>query len=148
MVAVDSDRRVEETQAQFTTVRALVLGIESAGKIGRRDYVKTNLNPRLPQYGFSPFVLLAVTPLGEDPYFQIQTFEDPADGRTDEEIYPLIEADFRETVSDPSFVVRRGRLGFYPDGIREMHGQAVVPGSASAIEAVLGVMIPKSPETL
>lgn len=147
MVAVDSDRSIEETQAQFTTVTTLVRRIE-AGGVDKKSLVKTNLNQRLPQYGFSPFVLLAVTPLRGDPYFQLQVFEEPVDGRTDEEIYPLIEASFEEAVTDPSFVVRRGRVGFYPDGIGEIHGQAVVPGSASAIEAALGVIVQKPSETL
>lgn len=146
MTAVDADpiidAKLRKEQEQFAAVQSTVMGAEASSGEAKRAYVDTNLKHKsLLGRGFSPFILLLVSPAGENqkPYFYLKTYEKPVFDQTDEQVIALMESDLAEEFDEPFFPVRRGRLGINEGVVSEIRGEGTL-GSFSAIETVTEII--------
>lgn len=145
-MVVDSDLRIDpkirQEQERFAATQTLVLGIEATSGDSRYAFVMTNLKKgSISRHGFSPYVLINVSPIGGNPYFYLQTYEKPVLDQKDEEIIAIIESNLAEEMDAPFFKVREGRLGMNEGEVSELSGHGKLGGgSASAIEVTLEVI--------
>ncbi len=141
-VGRDSDN-IRRDQELFNRVQFVVRSIENVEGEGKRVYARSSLRSgRLPEYGFLQYVLSVVNPPEREPYFYLHTFKKPTNGRTDEEIFPLIEEELIDLIDAPFTPIRWGRAVFSSDGISEQRAHGT-NGSASAFEATAEIISQK-----